>query len=120
GYCTPAFLLTAEALLASSPRASRDEIKQALSGNLCRCTGYITISEGVELAAARMRGEDAQPAPETLYGVQKDAGAVPGRGQSPPQGGRNREGHGHHAVRRRLVPAPHALRQAAPQSPPPR
>ena len=69
GYCTPAFLLTAEALLASSPRASRDEIKQALSGNLCRCTGYIKIYEAVELAAARMRGEDAKPAPETLYGV---------------------------------------------------
>ena len=69
GYCTPAFLLTAEALLAASPRATRDEIKQALSGNLCRCTGYLKIYEAVELAAARMRGEDAQPAPETLYGV---------------------------------------------------
>jgi len=69
GYCTPAFLLAAQALLASSPRASRDQIKQALSGNLCRCTGYIKIYEAVELAAARMRGEDAKPAPETLYGV---------------------------------------------------
>src|SRR5882672_579569 len=69
GYCTPAFLLAAEALLASSPRPTRDEIKQALSGNLCRCTGYIKIYEAVELAAARMRGEDAKPAPETLYGV---------------------------------------------------
>src|SRR6266487_6812098 len=69
GYCTPAFLLAAEALLSSSPRATRDEIKQALSGNLCRCTGYIKIYEAVELAATRMRGEDAQPAPETLYGV---------------------------------------------------
>ena len=80
GYCTPAFLLAAEALLASSARptrdeikqalSSRDEIKQALSGNLCRCTGYIKIYEAVELAAARLRGEDAKPAPETLYGVQ--------------------------------------------------
>src|SRR6266849_5568851 len=69
GYCTPAFLLAAEALLASSPRPSRDEIKQALSGNLCRCTGYIKIYEAVELAAARLRGENASPAPETLYGV---------------------------------------------------
>src|SRR5256884_623133 len=69
GYCTPAFLLAAEALLASSPRPTRDAIKQALSGNLCRCTGYIKIYEAVELAAARMRGEDAKPAPETLYGV---------------------------------------------------
>src|SRR6266700_2967847 len=69
GYCTPAFLLAAQALLASSPRPTRDAIKQALSGNLCRCTGYIKIYEAVELAAARMRGEDAKPAPETLYGV---------------------------------------------------
>jgi carbon-monoxide dehydrogenase small subunit len=68
GYCTPAFLLTAEALLAANARPTRDEIKQALAGNLCRCTGYLKIYEAVELAAARMRGEDARPAPETLYG----------------------------------------------------
>ena len=68
GYCTPAFLLTAEALLAVNPAPSRDDIKQALSGNLCRCTGYIKIYEAVELAAARMRGEEAKPAEETLYG----------------------------------------------------
>jgi len=69
GYCTPAFLLAAEALLSRNPRPVREEIKQALSGNLCRCTGYIKIYEAVELAAARLRGEDAQPVPETLYGV---------------------------------------------------
>ena len=69
GYCTPAFLLAAEALLSENPRPAREEIKQALSGNLCRCTGYIKIYEAVELAAARLRGEDAKPAPEILYGV---------------------------------------------------
>ncbi|HVH67978.1 MAG TPA: (2Fe-2S)-binding protein [Gemmatimonadales bacterium] len=68
GYCTPAFLLASEALLAANPRPTRDDIKQALSGNLCRCTGYIKIYEAVELAAARMHGEDAKPAPESLYG----------------------------------------------------
>jgi aerobic-type carbon monoxide dehydrogenase small subunit (CoxS/CutS family) len=68
GYCTPAFLLAAEALLAEQPRPTRDEIKLALSGNLCRCTGYIKIYEAVELAAARMRGEDAKPAREAMYG----------------------------------------------------
>jgi aerobic-type carbon monoxide dehydrogenase small subunit (CoxS/CutS family) len=68
GYCTPAFLLAAEALLATNPKPTRDEIKQALAGNLCRCTGYIKIYEAVELAAARMRGEKAEPARETLYG----------------------------------------------------
>ncbi len=55
GYCTPAFLLAAEALLATNPNPSRDEIKDALAGNLCRCTGYIKIYEAVELAAERMR-----------------------------------------------------------------
>ncbi|HJQ64744.1 MAG TPA: (2Fe-2S)-binding protein [Gemmatimonadales bacterium] len=68
GYCTPAFLLAAQALLAANPTPSRHDIKQALAGNLCRCTGYIKIYEAVELAAARMRGERAEPAPETLYG----------------------------------------------------
>jgi carbon-monoxide dehydrogenase small subunit len=68
GYCTPAFLLTAEALLAGNPRPTREEIKAALAGNLCRCTGYIKIYEAVELAAARLRGEDAQPSVEALYG----------------------------------------------------
>ena len=68
GYCTPAFLLAADALLVADAHRSRDTIKQALSGNLCRCTGYLKIYEAVELAAARMRGEKAEPAPETLYG----------------------------------------------------
>jgi carbon-monoxide dehydrogenase small subunit len=68
GYCTPGFLLTAEALLDDEPTPSRDEIKQALAGNLCRCTGYVKIYEAVELAAARLRGDPAEPAPETLYG----------------------------------------------------
>jgi len=68
GYCTPAFLLAAEALLSLNPQPAREEIKQALAGNLCRCTGYIKIYEAVELAAARMRGADAKPATESLYG----------------------------------------------------
>jgi len=68
GYCTPAFLLAAEALLIANPKPTRQEIKEGLAGNLCRCTGYIKIYEAVELAAARMRGEKAEPARETLYG----------------------------------------------------
>ena len=68
GYCTPGFLLTAEALLEENPSPTRDEIRAALAGNLCRCTGYIKIYEAVELAAARMRGETAEPARESLYG----------------------------------------------------
>jgi len=68
GYCTPAFLLVAEALLASNPDPTREQIKDSLAGNLCRCTGYIKIYEAVELAAARMRGEKAEPPRESLYG----------------------------------------------------
>ena len=57
GYCTPGFLLVAEALLREKPQATRQEIAEALAGNLCRCTGYLKIFEAVELAAARMRSE---------------------------------------------------------------
>jgi aerobic-type carbon monoxide dehydrogenase small subunit (CoxS/CutS family) len=107
GYCTPGFLLTAQALLAAKPRPTRREIQEALAGNLCRCTGYIKIFEAVELAAAWMRGEEAEPSREALYGTDFDesgllpvlpspsivgAGLVParvspqpgGRGQAPP------------------------------------
>jgi carbon-monoxide dehydrogenase small subunit len=55
GYCTPGFLVTAKALLDENPAPSRAEIAQALSGNICRCTGYVKIFEAVELAAERMR-----------------------------------------------------------------
>ena len=53
GYCTPAFLLVASALLADNPRPTRADITAALAGNLCRCTGYLKIFEAVELAASR-------------------------------------------------------------------
>jgi aerobic-type carbon monoxide dehydrogenase small subunit (CoxS/CutS family) len=56
GYCTPGILLTAEALLAGNPTPTRDEVREALAGNLCRCTGYTKILESVELAALRMHG----------------------------------------------------------------
>ena len=54
GYCTPGILLSARALLETNARPARDEIKEALAGNLCRCTGYVKILEAVELAASRM------------------------------------------------------------------
>ena len=53
GYCTPGMILTAKALLDRNPRPSRGEIRAALSGNLCRCTGYRKIVDAVELAARR-------------------------------------------------------------------
>ncbi len=54
GYCTPGMLLSAKALLDVNPRPTRDETKRALSGNLCRCTGYVQILDAVELAAVEM------------------------------------------------------------------
>ncbi len=56
GYCTPGIILTAASLLESEPRPSRDRIREALSGNLCRCTGYLQILDAVEAAAARKAG----------------------------------------------------------------
>jgi carbon-monoxide dehydrogenase small subunit len=55
GYCTPGFIMSAVALLERDPRASRAEVMEALSGNLCRCTGYTKIIEAVESAAELMR-----------------------------------------------------------------
>ncbi len=68
GYCSAGFMLAAKDLLERNPDPSRDEIKQALAGNICRCTGYIKIYEAVELAAAEMRGEKREPTKESIYG----------------------------------------------------
>jgi carbon-monoxide dehydrogenase small subunit len=57
GYCTPGILMTAKALLQKEPNPSRDRIKEAISGNLCRCTGYQQIYESIEEGALRMREE---------------------------------------------------------------
>ena len=59
GYCTPGILLTAQALLADTPAPTREAVKEALAGNLCRCTGYTKILDAVELAALRMRATQA-------------------------------------------------------------
>jgi carbon-monoxide dehydrogenase small subunit len=56
GYCSPGMLMSAFALLERNPTPTRGEIREALAGNLCRCTGYLAIIDAVDLAAARMRG----------------------------------------------------------------
>jgi aerobic-type carbon monoxide dehydrogenase small subunit (CoxS/CutS family) len=57
GYCTPGILMTAKALLEREKNPSRERIKEAVSGNLCRCTGYQQIFEAIEEAARRMSDE---------------------------------------------------------------
>ncbi|MEP6752897.1 MAG: (2Fe-2S)-binding protein [Candidatus Dormiibacterota bacterium] len=62
GYCTPGILLAAKSLIESNEDPTRDEIREALAGNLCRCTGYSKIIEAIELASDRTRraGGDVQ------------------------------------------------------------
>jgi len=56
GYCTPGIILTAKALLAENPRPSDVEVRVAISGNICRCTGYVKIVEAIQAVAAQMTG----------------------------------------------------------------
>ena len=58
GFCTPGMMLTAKALLDENPDPTEDEVRWALSGNLCRCTGYQNIVKSVLVAAARLRAKD--------------------------------------------------------------
>jgi aerobic-type carbon monoxide dehydrogenase small subunit (CoxS/CutS family) len=60
GYCTPGFLLAARALLDTNASPTRDEIKESLSGNLCRCTGYLKIYEAIERAAEKLRAANCE------------------------------------------------------------
>ena len=58
GFCTPGMIMSAKALLLKNPSPSRDEIRTALAGNICRCTGYTQIVDAVETAAERIRRPD--------------------------------------------------------------
>ncbi|MFN8456297.1 MAG: (2Fe-2S)-binding protein [Anaerolineae bacterium] len=55
GYCTPGMIMSAKAFLAHHPNPTDDEIRWAISGNLCRCTGYVKIVEAIQYAAEKMR-----------------------------------------------------------------
>jgi carbon-monoxide dehydrogenase small subunit len=61
GYCTPGFLIAVYELLAENPAPTEAEVREALSGNLCRCTGYVNIVKAVLDAAARLRASGARP-----------------------------------------------------------
>ena len=60
GFCTPGFLMSMEAFIREHPEAGDEELREALAGNLCRCTGYLGIIEAVEHAARELRGGDVQ------------------------------------------------------------
>jgi carbon-monoxide dehydrogenase small subunit len=57
GFCTPGMLLSSKALLATSPNPTEEEIRRGISGNLCRCTGYVNIVKAIQYGAAKLRGE---------------------------------------------------------------
>jgi len=85
GFCTPGMMLASRALLNRNPDPTEDEVRFAISGNLCRCTGYQNIVKAVLWAAARERGEapaetGTDAAPEAAPDAGPDAAAVAGQG----------------------------------------
>ncbi|MEK7863911.1 MAG: (2Fe-2S)-binding protein, partial [Chloroflexota bacterium] len=82
GYCTPAMLLSAKALLDANPRPSRAEIAQAISGNLCRCTGYTAIYEAIERAASEGERERGAAPPRRA----SSTSGVEAASRRPPEG----------------------------------
>jgi len=61
GFCTPGMMLTAVSLLEQNPDPTEDEIRWGISGNLCRCTGYVNIVKAIQSAGEKMRAQDAEP-----------------------------------------------------------
>jgi carbon-monoxide dehydrogenase small subunit len=70
GFCTPGMMMTATALLARTPNPSEAEIRQAISGNLCRCTGYVNIVKSIQYAAKKMQGAEAVPVSAAAMGAE--------------------------------------------------
>jgi carbon-monoxide dehydrogenase small subunit len=68
GFCTPGMMMASVGLLERNSDPSEDEIRWELSGNLCRCTGYVNIVKAVQAAAARMRAEAGAPAEQPVAG----------------------------------------------------
>ncbi len=62
GFCTPGMMMTAVALLRENPDPTEDEIRWGISGNLCRCTGYMNIVKAIQYAAEKMKTREPQPA----------------------------------------------------------
>jgi aerobic carbon-monoxide dehydrogenase small subunit len=66
GFCTPGMMMTSVALLAANPNPTDDEIRRAISGNLCRCTGYVNIVKSIHYAANKLREAQAVPEQATV------------------------------------------------------
>jgi carbon-monoxide dehydrogenase small subunit len=73
GFCTPGMMMTAVAFLERNPNPTDGEIRQAISGNLCRCTGYVNIVKSIQYAAAKMREQQAAPAMATAGAASTEA-----------------------------------------------
>ena len=81
GFCTPGILCSAAALLEQTSEPTREEIRDALAGNLCRCTGYAKIYDAVEAAAARMRKAAGSAKPKSDHHLRDDAQRRAGRAE---------------------------------------
>ncbi len=79
GYCTPGIVMKAEAVLTRDPAPSREALARSLTGNLCRCTGYVKVLDAIEAVAAAKRGAPVPPAPEPGDGVGARADRYAGR-----------------------------------------
>ncbi|MGO8947663.1 MAG: (2Fe-2S)-binding protein [Ktedonobacterales bacterium] len=66
GFCTPGMMMTTVALLARNSNPTEEEIRQAISGNLCRCTGYVNIVKSIQYAAKQLRETKAAGEPSTI------------------------------------------------------
>ena len=77
GFCTPGMMMTATALLERNPDPSEGDIRAAISGNLCRCTGYVNIVKAIQHAAAEMRGAETAPSAATAPVTVSTEQAVP-------------------------------------------
>jgi aerobic carbon-monoxide dehydrogenase small subunit len=67
GFCTPGMLMVSRALLQENPTPTEDEIRRGISGNLCRCTGYVNIVKAIQYGAAKMRGETPASTQERIH-----------------------------------------------------
>jgi carbon-monoxide dehydrogenase small subunit len=67
GFCTPGMIMSAKALLDLQPNPTDEEVRLGISGNLCRCTGYVNIVKAIQYAAAKLRGEAVAPTEEVAH-----------------------------------------------------